>query len=134
MRLMMSWSPNERGDPELGHREVAWESSARSGRDPNVVEDAAGPWGFGLRCFGGGDCYLLSAVATAPSVVMDASGIEPVPGGSGCSSSSMPGRFSGSYSGSGTGGNLPTSLIAPVGHFVRYGTVERKESWCFIEH
>jgi hypothetical protein len=40
---MMSWSPDGMGKPELGPLEVAWESSARSGRVPNEVVDAAGP-------------------------------------------------------------------------------------------
>ncbi len=53
---MMSWSPDVRGESELGLLEVAWESSVRSGRDPNVVVDAAGTWGFGLRYFSGGRC------------------------------------------------------------------------------
>jgi len=76
---MMSWSPNGRGEPELGPLEAAWKSSVRSGRDPNVVVDVAGPWGLGLRCFVGGGCCPLSAVAPAPSVVVGASEIEPVP-------------------------------------------------------
>ena len=132
MRWMMSWSPDGRGEPELGPLEGAWESSVRLGRD--VVVDAAGPCGFGFRCFGGGGCCPLSAVAPAPSAIVGASGMEPVPGGSGYSSSSMSGRFSGSYSGSTDGGNQPTNLIAPISHLMRYGIVEREKSWCFIEH
>ncbi len=38
----MSWSPDGRGEPELGPLEVAWESFVRLGRDPNVVVDVAG--------------------------------------------------------------------------------------------
>ncbi len=129
---MMSRSPDGRGEPELGPLKVAWESSVRSGGD--VVVDAGIPWGFGFRCFGGGGCCPLSAVASAPSAIVGASGMEPVPGGSGCSSSSMSGRFFRSYSGSTYGGNLPTSLIAPINHLLRFGIVERKESWYFIEH
>jgi len=130
---MISWNPADKiGELELGPMEVAWESSVRSGRD--VVVDVAGPWGFGFRCFGGGGSCPVYAVAPASSDVVGASGMEPVPGESGYSSSSMSGRFSGSYSGSTNGGNLPTSLIAPITHLVRYGIVERKESWCFIEH
>ena len=54
MREIMSWSPDGRGEPELGPLEVAWEFSVRSVRDPNVVVDASGPWGSGFRCFDGG--------------------------------------------------------------------------------
>ena len=128
MRWIMSWSPDGRGEPELGPLEMAWEFSVRSGRDPNVVVDAAGP------CFDGGGSRPLSAVAPAPSAVVGASEIEPCPGGRGNSSSSMSGRFSWSDSRSGTGGNLPTSLIATINHLVRSEIVEQKESWCFIEH
>ena len=53
---------------------------------------------------------------------------------SGDSSYSMSRRSSGSCSGSETGGNLPTNLIAPINHLVRYGMDERKESWCFMKH
>jgi hypothetical protein len=93
-----------------------------------VVVDAAGPEGFGFPCFGGGGCCSRSAVAPAPFIVVGASGMEPAQGGSGDSSSSMSGRFSGSYSGIADGGNLPTSLIAPIGHLMRFGIAERKES------
>ena len=65
-----------------------------------MVVDAAGPEGFGFRCFGGGGYCSLSAVAPAPSDVVGSSGMEPVLGGSGDSSSSMSERFCGSYSGS----------------------------------
>ena len=118
------------GEPELGPLEGAWESSVRSGRVPDEVVDVGGPSGFGLRCFDGGGSRPLSAVAPAPSVVVGASGIEPCMGRGGNFSSSMSGRLFGSDSGSGTGGNLPTCLIAPISHLVRYGIVERKESWC----
>jgi hypothetical protein len=131
---MTCWSSDGRGEPELGPLEVAWESSVRSGRDPNVVIDVARPWGFGLRCFGGGGSLPLSTVAPAPSTVVDASGTEPALRGRGSSSFFMSGRFSGSNYGGGTGGNLPTSLIAPISHLVRFGRVERKEIWCFTEH
>ncbi len=135
---MMSWSPDGRGEQDPGPLKVAWESSVRSGRDPNVVIDAAGPEGFGFRCFGcgggeGGRCSL-SAVAPAPAAVVGAREMEPAPGGSDDFSSSMSGRSFGSYSGSVDGGNLPTSLIAPISHLVLSRIVERKENWCFIEH
>ncbi len=125
---MMSWSPDGRAEPELCSLEAAWKSSVRSGRDPNVVVDVVGPEGLGFKCFGEGGCCSLSAVAPAPSAVVGASGMEPAPGGSGDSSSSMSGRFSGSYSGSVYGGNLPTSLIAPISHLVRSRIVERNKS------
>jgi hypothetical protein len=83
-----------------------------------MVVDTAGPWGFGFRCFGGGGCCSLSAVALAPSDVVGASRMEPAPRESGDSSSSMSGKFSGSYSGNADGGDLPTSLIAPIGREV----------------
>ena len=107
---------------------MALESSVRSGKDPPVVVDTAGPWGFGIRCFGGGDCCSLLVVAPVTSTVVGASGIEPAPRGSGDSSSLMSGRFSGSCSGSVDGGNLPTNLIAPISHLVRSGIFERNES------
>jgi hypothetical protein len=98
------------------------------------VVDAAGSWGFGLLCFGEGGCCPLSAVVTAPFDVVGVSGIEYVPGGRGYSSSSMSVRVFRSYSGSGTGGNLSTSLIVPITHLVRSRIVEWNESWCFMEH
>jgi hypothetical protein len=125
---MMSWSPDGRGKTEPGPREVAWESSVRSGRDSNVVVDVVEPWGLGFWCFAGGGWVSLSVFAPAPSVVVGASGVEPISGGSGGSSTSMSGRFSGSYSGSRTGGSLPTSLIVPISHLGRSGIIERKES------
>jgi hypothetical protein len=131
---MMSWSPDGKGEPEPCPLEVAWESSVRSGRDPNAVVDAAGPEGFGFRCFSGRGLYSLSTVAPAPVAVVGASGMEPATGGNGDSSSSMSGRVSRPCFASANRGNLPTSLIAPISHLVRSRIVERKESWCFIEH
>ena len=81
-----------------------------------MVVDAAGLEGFGFRCFGGEGRCSLSAVAPAPSAVVGASGMEPDPGGSVDSSSSMSGRFPGSYSGGDDGDYLPTSLIDPINH------------------
>jgi hypothetical protein len=98
------------------------------------VVDKAGPVGFGLRYFNGGGYYSLFVVAPVPSGVLGAVGMEPALDGSGDSSASMSGRFYGSYSGSAIGGNLPTILMAPISHLVRFGIDERKESWCFIEH
>ncbi len=105
---MMSLSPDGRGEPEPGPLEMAWESSVRSGRDPTVVVDAAGPEGFGLRCFNGGGCCSLSAVVPAPANMVGASGMEPAPGGGGNSSSTTSGMYSRSCSGSDDGGNLST--------------------------
>ncbi len=90
----------------------------RSGYEPTVVVDVAGPMEFSLRCFRGGDVLPSLQLRMSPYYVR-CGWYEAFPGGKWGFLHLDVGKFysSGSSAGGEIGGNLPTSLIAPISHY-----------------